>query len=75
MCVFNIAIHVDDEDKGTAPIQGTAYETRVTVINEAGFTHLSSYQNSRLLSVEDVGAKADEIVGSTLAMPNGEAEG
>ena len=31
-----IAVHVDDEDKGTAPIQGTAYETRATIINESG---------------------------------------
>ena len=28
--------HVDKEDKSTAPIQGTAYETRVTIINESG---------------------------------------
>ena len=31
-----IAMHVDDEDKSTAPIQGTAYETRAVVINESG---------------------------------------
>ena len=31
-----IATHVDTEDKSTAPIQGTAYETRVTIINESG---------------------------------------
>lgn len=35
-----IAVHVDDEDKGTAPIQGTAYETRVTIINESGLYSL-----------------------------------
>jgi len=27
---------VDKEDKSTAPIQGTAYETRAIVINESG---------------------------------------
>ena len=31
-----IAKHVDDEDKSTASIQGTAYGTRVIVINESG---------------------------------------
>jgi prophage antirepressor-like protein len=31
-----LSAHVDNEDKGTAPIQGTAYETRVTIINESG---------------------------------------
>ena len=31
-----IAKHVDDEDKSTASIQGTAYETRAIVINESG---------------------------------------
>ena len=31
-----IAKHVDDEDKSTASIQGTAYRTRVIVINESG---------------------------------------
>ena len=31
-----LAIHVDSEDKSTAPIQGPAYETRVTLINESG---------------------------------------
>ena len=31
-----LATHVDKEDKSTAPIQGTAYETRVTLINESG---------------------------------------
>ena len=31
-----LATHVDKEDKSTAPIQGTAYETRVTIINESG---------------------------------------
>ena len=35
-----IAVHVDDEDKGTAPIQGTAYETRATIINESGLYSL-----------------------------------
>ena len=31
-----LAVHVDKDDKSTAPIQGTAYETRVTLINESG---------------------------------------
>jgi prophage antirepressor-like protein len=31
-----IAKHVDDEDKSTASIQGTAYRTRAIVINESG---------------------------------------
>ena len=31
-----LATHVDREDKSTAPIQGSAYETRVTLINESG---------------------------------------
>ena len=31
-----IAKHVDDEDKTTAPIRCTAYETRVVLINESG---------------------------------------
>ena len=31
-----IAKHVDDEDKSTASIQGTAYGTRAIVINESG---------------------------------------
>lgn len=35
-----IAAHVDDEDKGTALIQGTAYETRATIINESGLYSL-----------------------------------
>ena len=28
--------HVDTEDKGTVAIRDTAYETRVTIINESG---------------------------------------
>ncbi len=35
-----LAVHVDREDKSTAPIQGTAYETRVTLINESGLYSL-----------------------------------
>ena len=35
-----LATHVDTEDKSTAPIQGTAYETRVTLINESGLYSL-----------------------------------
>ena len=35
-----LATHVDMEDKSTAPIQGTAYETRVTLINESGLYSL-----------------------------------
>ena len=35
-----IATHVDEEDKSTAPIQGTAYETRAVVINESGLYSL-----------------------------------
>jgi prophage antirepressor-like protein len=35
-----LAAHVDREDKSTAPIQGTAYETRVTLINESGLYSL-----------------------------------
>ena len=35
-----LAIHVDREDKSTAPIQGPAYETRVTLINESGLYSL-----------------------------------
>ena len=35
-----IATHVDKEDRGTAPIQGSAYETRVTIINESGLYSL-----------------------------------
>ena len=31
-----LAVHVDKDDKSTAPIQGPAYETRVTLINESG---------------------------------------
>ena len=31
-----LATHVDKEDKSTAPIQGTAYETRAVLINESG---------------------------------------
>lgn len=31
-----LATHVDKEDKSTAPIQGTAYETRAIIINESG---------------------------------------
>ena len=30
-----LAPHVDKEDKSTAPIQGTAHETWVTLINES----------------------------------------
>ncbi len=37
-----IATHVDEEDKSTAPIQGTAYETRAVVINESGLYSLIS---------------------------------
>ena len=36
-----LATHVDKEDKSTAPIQGTAYETRVTLINESGLYSLN----------------------------------
>ena len=35
-----LATHVDREDKSTAPIQGPAYETRVTLINESGLYSL-----------------------------------
>ena len=35
-----LAIHVDSEDKTTAPIQGTAYETRAIFINESGLYSL-----------------------------------
>ena len=35
-----IAVHVDDEDKSTALIQGTAYETRAIIINESGLYSL-----------------------------------
>ena len=35
-----IAKHVDEEDKGTAPIRCTAYETRAIVINESGLYSL-----------------------------------
>ena len=35
-----LATHVDREDKSTAPIQGTAYESRVTLINESGLYSL-----------------------------------
>ena len=35
-----LATHVDDEDKSTAPIQGTAYETRAVLINESGLYSL-----------------------------------
>ena len=32
--------HVDTEDKGTVAIRDTAYETRVTLINESGLYSL-----------------------------------
>lgn len=35
-----IARHVDDEDKSITPFQGTAYETRATIINESGLYSL-----------------------------------
>ena len=35
-----IATHVDKEDRGTAPIQGSAYETRAVIINESGLYSL-----------------------------------
>ena len=35
-----LAVHVDKDDKSTAPIQGPAYETRVTLINESGLYSL-----------------------------------
>ena len=35
-----LTTHVDTEDKSIAPIQGTAYETRVTLINESGLYSL-----------------------------------
>jgi prophage antirepressor-like protein len=35
-----LATHVDKEDKSTAPIQGTAYETRAIFINESGLYSL-----------------------------------
>ena len=46
-----LATHVDKEDKSTAPIQGTAYETRVTIINESGLYALvlsSKLEQARL---------------------------
>ena len=39
-CQNAIATHVDEEDKSTAPIQGTAYQTRAIVINESGLYSL-----------------------------------
>ena len=35
-----VKAHVDDEDKCTTPIQGSAYETRVVIINESGLYSL-----------------------------------
>ena len=35
-----LATHVDKEDRSTAPIQGTAYETRAIFINESGLYSL-----------------------------------
>ena len=35
-----LATHVDKEDKSTALIQGTAYETRAIFINESGLYSL-----------------------------------
>ncbi len=35
-----LAVHVDKDDKSTAPIQGPAYETHVTLINESGLYSL-----------------------------------
>lgn len=35
-----IKTHVDDEDKSTTPIQGSAYQTRVIIINESGLYSL-----------------------------------
>ena len=35
-----VKAHVDDEDKSTTPIQGSAYETRVVIINESGLYSL-----------------------------------
>ena len=35
-----VKAHVDDEDKSTTPIQGSAYATRVVIINESGLYSL-----------------------------------
>lgn len=35
-----LSTHVDDEDKSTASIQGTAYETRAIIIYESGLYSL-----------------------------------
>ncbi len=98
--------HVDAEDKGTVAIRDTAYETRVTLINESGLYSLilssrlpqakafkrwvtaevlpqirktggyipTRDASGRELSSEEIIARADAIVGRTLAMLNEDAE-
>ena len=98
--------HVDAEDKGTVAIRDTAYETRVTLINESGLYSLilssklpqakafkrwvtaevlpqirktggyipTRDASGRELSSEEIIARADAIVGRTLAMLNEGAE-
>ena len=98
--------HVDAEDKGTVAIRDTAYETRVTLINESGLYSLilssrlpqakafkrwvtaevlpqirktggyipTRDASGRELSNEEIIARADAIVGRTLAMLNEDAE-
>jgi hypothetical protein len=61
-----IRVHVDDEDKTTAPIQGTAYETRAIFINESGSllagTLLEAAAGEGLQTLGDSGgAAADNI--------------
>ena len=97
--------HVDAEDKGTVAIRDTAYETRVTLINESGLYSLilssklpqakafkrwvtaevlpqirktggyipTRDASGRELSSEEIIARADAIVGRTLAMLNEDA--
>ena len=47
--------HVDAEDKGTVAIRDTAYETRVTLINESGLLADSLFEAAAGQGVQALG--------------------
>ena len=64
-----LATHVDKEDKSTAPIQGTAYETRVTLINESGLYALILSSKQRAADRTEAQRHLDSLRGETLGKP------
>ena len=61
--------HVDAEDKGTVAIRDTAYETRVTLINESGLYSL--ILSSKLPQAKDITRVFEKLAQSATHSPNG----